>query len=74
MSKVNILQRALEMYQAKVFMGTHPEQIYDYERHHKLTKSNFEKWWWEQCYCEARILWQESNGATNEYCSLPRGF
>ena len=69
-----IIQKALELYQAMEYCGTHPKQIYEYERSHRLTKSKFEKWWWDQCYCEARILWREATGETEKHCILQRGF
>ena len=47
------------------YFGTHPRQIWQYEREHDLTFDSFEKWWWDCCYREARTRHHERRNGQN---------
>lgn len=49
-----VIKKAIKMFHGMKCCGTHPEQIFQHERHSGMKESRFLKWWWDTCYAEAR--------------------
>ena len=60
-----VQQEAQELMDDLNYFGTHPRQIWEYERAHYLTFAPFEKWWWDCCYREARTRHHERRSGQN---------
>lgn len=59
----SVVERAVELFGDSQFrMCQGNPQGYDFEVHHKATHCSYEKWLWEQAYCEARLERAEREG------------